>query len=162
MLRVVVRHRATVFIMHIKGTPKTMQENPVYDDVVAEISEFLSRQANKAREAGVEQIIIDPGIGFGKNLDHNLELIKRLAELRSLGYPLLVGPSRKSFIGKLLNLPADQRLEGTAAAVAACILNGANIVRVHDVKEMKRVATITDAVKRPVGEPSGSGPHPGL
>jgi dihydropteroate synthase len=147
MLNVAVRHRASVVIMHVKGTPKTMQENPVYADVVGEISEFLRLQAKKAEEAGVEQIVIDPGIGFGKRLEHNLELIRRLAEFKSLGYPLLVGPSRKSFIGKLLDLPVDQRLEGTAAAVSACILNGANIVRVHDVKEMKRVASVADAVK---------------
>lgn len=162
ILKVVAHHRATVIIMHIKGTPKTMQENPVYADVVGEISDFLRIQARKAKEAGVEQIVVDPGIGFGKNLEHNLELIKRLAEFKNLEYPLLVGPSRKSFIGKLLDLPADQRLEGTAAAVTACILNGANIVRVHDVKEMKRVATIADALKPSVGETSGSNPHTGL
>ena len=152
MLRVVVRHKATLVVMHVKGTPKTMQENPVYDDVVGEIGEFLRRQAEKAAEAGVEQVIIDPGIGFGK----------RLGELKGLGYPLLAGPSRKSFIGKLLNLPADQRLEGTAAAVTACILNGADIVRVHDVKEMRRVVTIADAVKRSVGASRDSASHSGL
>lgn len=162
LLKAAVRHGATVVIMHIKGTPRTMQQNPVYADVVAEISEFLRRQAKKAMEAGIEQIIIDPGIGFGKNLEHNLELITRLSEFKSLGYPLLVGPSRKSFIGKLLDLPVDQRMEGTAAALTACILNGANIARVHDVKEMKRVATIADAVKASVGETSGSRRHSGL
>jgi dihydropteroate synthase len=162
MLKVVVRHAATLVIMHVKGTPKTMQENPVYDDVVGEIGEFLRQQAKKAVEAGVQQVIVDPGIGFGKNLDHNLELIRRLGELKRLGYPLLAGPSRKSFLGKLLNLPVDQRLEATAAAVTACILNGADIVRVHDVKAMKRVTTIADAVKRSVGASSGSGSHSSL
>ena len=147
MVDVVVRHHASVVIMHMKGTPKTMQQDPHYEDVTVEIADFLQKQALKARKSGVNQIIIDPGIGFGKKLEHNLELIKRLAELRRSGCPLLIGPSRKSFIGMLLNLPVDQRLEGTAAAVTACILNGANIIRVHDVMEMKRVAIIADALK---------------
>lgn len=147
MVDVVVRHHASVVIMHMMGTPKTMQQDPHYEDVTVEIADFLQKQALKARKSGVNQIIIDPGIGFGKKLEHNLELIKRLAELRRSGCPLLIGPSRKSFIGMLLNLPVDQRLEGTAAAVTACILNGANIIRVHDVMEMKRVAIIADALK---------------
>jgi dihydropteroate synthase len=147
MLQVVARHHASLVIMHMKGTPRTMQVDPHYENVVTEIAEFLHNQAAKARETGVGQIIVDPGIGFGKNLEHNLELIRRLGAFTDLGYPLLVGPSRKSFIGTLSSLPVDQRLEGTAAAVTACILNGANIIRVHDVKEMKRVAVIADALK---------------
>jgi dihydropteroate synthase len=92
--------------------------------------------------------VIDPGFGFGKNLEHNLALLKHLASFRELGYPILVGTSRKGFIGTLLNLPVDQRIEGTAATVAVSIMNGANIVRVHDVKEMKRVAVVTDAIMK--------------
>ncbi|HAL55522.1 MAG TPA: dihydropteroate synthase [Bacteroidetes bacterium] len=147
MKHVAARYHASVVIMHIKGTPKTMQENPEYVDVVAEVAAHLLQNAGKARDAGIGQVLVDPGIGFGKTLEHNLELMRRLKELKQLGYPLLAGPSRKSFIGKLLDLPVDQRLEGTAAAVTACILNGANVVRVHDVKEMKRVAVVADALK---------------
>jgi dihydropteroate synthase len=134
--------------MHMKGTPKTMQVDPVYNDVVGEIKEFLLRQARAAEAHGVEQIIVDPGIGFGKKLEHNLEVFRRLRELTELDYPLMVGPSRKSFIGMILDLPVDSRLEGTAAAIAVSILNGANLVRVHDVQEMKRVAQVVDAIKR--------------
>ncbi len=147
---IAAEYGATVVIMHIKGLPKTMQENPRYDDVVSEIKAFLEERIHRAEEHGVNQIIIDPGIGFGKNVGHNLEILRRLNELRELGYPVMVGPSRKSFIGMILNLPVDSRLEGTAAAVAVSILNGANLVRVHDVLAMKRVALIVDAVKRGV------------
>jgi dihydropteroate synthase len=147
MAAVVCAHRAALVIMHVLGTPKTMQHHPQYKDVVQEVRDFLSKQAGLARERGVQQVIIDPGIGFGKELHHNIELIKRLETLTTLGYPVLVGPSRKSFIGKILDLPVDQRLEGTSAAVTACILNGANIIRVHDVREMKRVAMVADALK---------------
>ena len=147
MMGVAHRHAATVVLMHIKGTPRTMQLNPQYDNVIREVFEFLSIQAQKAREHGIAQIIVDPGIGFGKNLDQNLDLMKGLKTFSLLGCPVLVGPSRKSFIGKLLNLPVEERLEGTAAAVTACILHGAHIVRVHDVKEMKRVACVADALK---------------
>jgi dihydropteroate synthase len=147
MVDVAQRHSAAVVLMHIKGTPKTMQEEPHYENVIREVYEFLSIQSAKARENGIRQIIVDPGIGFGKNLGHNLDLIKGLKTFSLLGCPVLVGPSRKSFIGKLLDLPVDERLEGTAAAVTACILHGANIVRVHDVKEMKRVARVADALK---------------
>ena len=147
MSGVISRRQASVVVMHMKGTPKTMQENPEYDDVVAEVYGFLDRQARQAGVAGIQQVMVDPGIGFGKTLEHNITLIKRLREFRTLGYPLMVGPSRKSFIGTILNLSVSERLEGTAAAVAACIFNGANIVRVHDVKEMSRVARMSDALK---------------
>lgn len=142
------RHHAALVVMHIQGTPETMQINPHYENVVSEVKEELKRSVERAKNAGVEQIIVDPGIGFGKNLQHNLLLIKHLHEFHELGCPVLVGPSRKGFIGALLNLPVEQRLEGTAASVAVSIMNGADIVRVHDVKEMKRVAVITDAIKR--------------
>ncbi|MCX6143882.1 MAG: dihydropteroate synthase [Ignavibacteriales bacterium] len=147
MMGVAHKHAATVVLMHIKGTPRTMQQNPQYDNVIREVFEFLSIQSEKAREHGITQIIVDPGIGFGKNLEQNLDLVKGLKTFSLLGCPVLVGPSRKSFIGKLLDLPVEERLEGTAAAVTACILHGAHIVRVHDVKEMKRVACVADALK---------------
>jgi dihydropteroate synthase len=115
--------------------------------VVDEVSRFLSKQTELARNNNIRKIIVDPGIGFGKSVHHNLELIKNLGRIAQLGYPVLLGPSRKSFIGKLLDAPVGERLEGTAAAATASILRGANIIRVHDVKEMKRVATIADALK---------------
>ncbi|MBF8248520.1 MAG: folP [Bacteroidetes bacterium] len=147
MASVISRRQASLVVMHMKGTPKTMQQNPEYTDVVIEVCEFLERKARQAGVAGIQQVMVDPGIGFGKTLEHNITLIKRLREFRTLGYPLVVGPSRKSFIGTILNLSVSERLEGTAAAVAACIFNGANIVRVHDVKEMSRVARMSDALK---------------
>lgn len=147
MAGVISGHKASVVVMHMKGTPKTMQQNPEYEDVVEEVSGFLERQARQAGVAGIQQVMVDPGIGFGKTLEHNITLIKRLHEFRRLGFPLVVGPSRKSFIGTILNLSSSERLEGTAATVAACIFNGANIVRVHDVKEMSRVAKMSDALK---------------
>jgi dihydropteroate synthase len=145
---VAARHQAALVVMHIQGTPETMQLNPRYADVVAEVKEELKRSVEQAKIAGVEQVIIDPGIGFGKNLHHNLLLLKHLNEFHELGCPVLVGTSRKGFLGTLLNLPVEQRMEGTAASVAVAIINGANIVRVHDVKEMKRVATVVDAIKQ--------------
>lgn len=147
MLSVISNEHATVVLMHMAGTPKTMQMNPRYQDVVSEVREFLTRQANAAGRAGVKQIIVDPGIGFGKNLDHNLDLMRNLRAATPEGFPILIGPSRKSFIGKILNAGVEERLEGTAAAVAACIIRGAHIVRVHDVKEMKRVALVADALR---------------
>jgi len=148
MAEIVARHHAGVVLMHMKGTPKTMQEDPSYDDVVGEVKSFLEERARAAAQSGIEQIIVDPGIGFGKTVRHNCELLRRLHEIASAGYPVLVGPSRKSFIGKILDAPAGERLEGTAAAVAVAVMNGANIVRVHDVKEMKQVAEVVDEVKR--------------
>ncbi|MCI0706171.1 MAG: dihydropteroate synthase, partial [Ignavibacteriae bacterium] len=147
MFNVVQKHQASVVLMHIKGTPKTMQQNPIYENVTREVTVFLSEQAGKAHGMGIVQVIIDPGIGFGKKLEHNIQLLKELAAFKTLGCPILIGPSRKSFIGTILDLPANERLEGTAAAVTASVLNGAHIVRVHDVKEMKRVAKMADALK---------------
>lgn len=135
-------------LMHMLGMPKTMQVNPEYGDLMGEIIAFLRERAEAAAEVGVEpaNILVDPGIGFGKTVAHNLEILRRLRELRGLGYPVLVGPSRKSFIGRVLDLPEGERLEGTAASVALSIANGADIVRVHDVSEMVRVAGLTDAI----------------
>ncbi len=137
-----------VCLMHMRGMPKDMQVDPRYDDVVGEIAAFLRERAQAAVEAGVDPsaILVDPGIGFGKTLEHNLEILRRLGEFRSLGYPILLGTSRKSFIGRILDLPEDQRVEGTAASVALGIAGGADIVRVHDVREMARVVRVTDAI----------------
>jgi dihydropteroate synthase len=147
MASVVVKYRASIVLMHMKGAPKTMQENPTYENVTTEVKQFLSERLFAAKEAGIEQMIVDPGIGFGKKFEHNIQLLRELKSFTSLGYPLLVGPSRKAFLGAILHLPANERIEGTAAVVTNAILNGANIIRVHDVKEMKRVAMVTDALK---------------
>ena len=139
---------AGVVLMHMKGAPETMQESPSYEDVVLEVRDFLAHAADRAEAAGVapESIILDPGIGFGKTLEHNLQILNRLSILSSLAKPILVGTSRKSFLGRLLGLPPQDRLHGTAATVAVSILRGAHLVRVHDVVEMGQVARTTDAV----------------
>jgi dihydropteroate synthase len=147
MASVVVKYRASTILMHMKGAPKTMQENPTYENVTKEVKQFLSERLFAAKDAGIEQIIIDPGIGFGKKFEHNIQLLRELESFTSFGYPLLVGPSRKAFLGAILHLPENERIEGTAAAVTSSILHGANIIRVHDVKEMKRVAMVTDILK---------------
>ena len=135
------------------GVPAILMHNrreAAYDDLVPDVMAGLRRIAAIARAAGIadRNVILDPGIGFGKTADHNLELLRRLPELRELGCPLLLGVSRKSTIGRVLGLPADDRVEGTAAAVAMSIAGGADIVRVHDVKQMVRVARMTDAIVR--------------
>ncbi|HLX11403.1 MAG TPA: dihydropteroate synthase, partial [Bacteroidota bacterium] len=145
---VTAKHSATIVLMHTNGPPKTMQQDISYNNLIDDVADYLSEGISRARNAGIQQIIVDPGIGFGKTVDHNLQLLKHLGNFRRFGLPILVGPSRKSFLGPLLNLPVTERLEGTAGAVAASILNGANIVRVHDVKEMRRVATVVDAIHR--------------
>lgn len=141
---------AGIIIMHMKGKPKTMQTNPSYRNLISEITGFLKNGIKTALKAGIskEKIIIDPGIGFGKTVRHNLEIINKLYHFEKLGLPILVGPSRKSFIGKILNLPAvGERLEGTLASVAIAVYNGANIIRVHDVKENLRLIRIVDSIK---------------
>ncbi|MFQ5846952.1 MAG: dihydropteroate synthase [Candidatus Methylomirabilales bacterium] len=150
MASVVAEAGAGLVLMHIRGTPRTMQEDPRYADVVPEVREYLRERILVAEARGVrpEAIVVDPGIGFGKRVEHNLDLLNRLPELQSLGKPLLVGPSRKSFIGSVLDLPLEERLEGTAAAVAIAIWQGAHIVRVHDVRAMARVARMTDAIRK--------------
>jgi len=147
MASVVVKYRASIILMHMRGAPKTMQENPTYKNVTTEVIQFLSERLFAAKEAGIEQMIVDPGIGFGKKFEHNIQLLRELKSFTSFGYPLLVGPSRKAFLGAILHLPVNERIEGTAAVVTSAILNGANIIRVHDVKEMKRVAMVADALK---------------
>jgi len=147
MAAVTVKYHAAVVLMHMKGAPKTMQENPSYENVTNEVIEFLRMQSGKAKAAGIKQIIVDPGIGFGKKNEHNIQLLHELKKLDILGYPILIGPSRKTFVGTILKLPPDERLEGTSAAVTVSIMNGAHIIRVHDVKAMKRVALVADALK---------------
>ena len=148
MIGIVKKFDVPVVLMHIKGIPRNMQINPTYIDVVKELIDFFSLQIQKALDFGIkkEQIIIDPGIGFGKQLNDNFILIQRLKEFSELGFPILIGPSRKSFIGLTLDVPSEDRLEGTLASVSASILNGASIVRVHDVKEVKRAVVITDKI----------------
>ena len=148
MAQVVARNDAWVVIMHIKGTPRNMQVDPHYDDVVAEISEFLRLQMGHAVRAGVdpEKIILDPGIGFGKRVEDNLRILKMLGEFKKLGRPVLIGTSMKSFIGKVAGLPIEERVEGTLASLAVALMNGADILRVHDVKKAKKVLMTVKAV----------------
>jgi dihydropteroate synthase len=149
MISVIAREQVPVVLMHMQGTPRTMQIEPHYDDVVHEVRDFLAARLNEAMDRGVrrEAVIIDPGIGFGKTLDHNLALLDGLPVLAALGQPLLVGASRKAFIGKILGLDPGDRLEGSLAAAVAAVLGGANIVRVHDVKETVRAVRLTDALR---------------
>ncbi len=149
MAKTVADSDAALVIMHIKGTPRDMQQNPEYADVVEEIMNFLEQRIQVAINAGVnpEKIVIDPGIGFGKDLSHNLELLKRLDEFKGLGRPIMLGTSRKKFIGTVLDIPIpEQRVIGTAATVAFGIERGAAIVRVHDVAHVVQVARMTDAM----------------
>ena len=149
MISLVAAEKVPVVLMHMQGTPRTMQQEPHYDDVTREVRDFLAAQLYEAMDGGVtpEAIIIDPGIGFGKTLEHNLQLLRGLPALAALGHPLLVGVSRKAFIGKILGLEADQRLEGSLAAAVAAVSAGANIVRVHDVAETCRAVRVADALR---------------
>jgi dihydropteroate synthase len=156
---VAARHNAPVILMHNRSNPASVEVRQQlgnayigaeYEDLLADVKRELVDSVRLAQQAGVpdERIILDPGIGFGKTVAHNLELIRRLDEIRALGHPVLLGASRKSFIGFTLDLPADQRVEGTAAAVCVGITRGADIIRVHDVEHMVRVAKMTDAIIR--------------
>jgi dihydropteroate synthase len=149
MAGLVAREQVPVVLMHMQGTPRTMQADPRYDDVVGEVRDFLAARLCEALDRGVprQAVIIDPGIGFGKTLEHNLALLRGLPALAALGQPLLVGASRKAFIGKILGLDAGERLEGSLAVAVAAILNGANMLRVHDVRETVRAARIADAIR---------------
>jgi dihydropteroate synthase len=147
MPAVVAEADAAAVLMHIRGTPKTMQSNPVYRDLWGEILAYLQEGIERARASGVRQLLVDPGIGFGKTAQQNLRLIAELRAMRPLGLPILVGPSRKSFIGEILGLPVAERLEGTLAAVVGAVLNGAHVVRVHDVREAVRAVRVADALK---------------
>lgn len=143
MISVCAESDCGIIAMHIRGTPRTMQENPVYEDVVREVREFLAQRIEAITDAGIdrERILIDPGIGFGKTAGHNLELMRNLHELRSLGRPLLVGHSRKRFLGKLLGRPVDERTAGTIGVSAALSLLGADLIRVHDVAAVRDALT---------------------
>jgi dihydropteroate synthase len=149
MAEVVASHKAPVVLMHMLGTPETMQQNIHYVSLISDIMQYLKESMDLAHKAGVDlnKIIIDPGIGFGKTVDHNLAIIKHLDQFKVLGRPILIGTSRKSFIGKVLNLDVGEREEGTMASLTASILNGAHIVRVHNVRNTVRVARIADAIK---------------
>ncbi len=148
MAPLVAKKNASVILMHIKGTPRDMQKNPHYDNLIEEIKSFFQQQVEVAKMAGVrsKKIILDPGIGFGKRLEHNFAIIRELGQIRAMGYPVLLGPSRKSFIGMTLDTPVEERLEGTLASITAGIMNGARIVRVHDIVETRRAVTITEKI----------------
>jgi dihydropteroate synthase len=150
MASVVADAKASVVVMHIKGTPKTMQKDPKYKNVVKEVMDQLKAQTDLARKAGVpkDKILVDPGIGFGKTVEHNCRLIAEVGQLKKLGYPILIGTSRKTFIGKVLGTEVDDRLEGTIATNVVAVLGGVDFVRVHDVKEIKRALTMTDRLAR--------------
>lgn len=156
LARVATRHGAALILMHMRGTPRTMQRGPFARDVMRDVIDGLKQSIATAKKYAVpsSQIVIDPGIGFGKNYAQNYELLAKLPELATLGYPLMVGTSRKGFLGATLAknrkpAPAEERIWGTAATVTASILNGAHIVRVHDVAEMKQIALVADCVLRP-------------
>lgn len=148
MAGVCARRGCTLVLMHMRGEPRTMQEDPRYDDVVADVKDFLAERLEAATAAGVaeERVWLDPGIGFGKTAAHNLELLRRLGELRDLGRPLVVGTSRKSFIGKLDGSPAGDRLGGTIASSLLAAADGAEVLRVHDVAEMRQALTMAGAI----------------
>lgn len=150
MAEVVAEYQAGVVLMHMLGSPRTMQTNPTYADVVAEVRQALLGWAQQAQSAGIlrESIALDPGIGFGKTVEHNLSLLRATGDLCSDGYPLLIGASRKSFIGVTLDVPVEQRLYGTGAVVAWSVAQGAAVVRVHDVREMVQVVRMTEAIRR--------------
>jgi len=145
--KIVVSHHVPVVLMHMQGTPKIMQQHPVYRDVLSDIKTFFHTQLSVATKEGIKQIILDPGIGFGKTLKHNLQILRHLEAFTDLGCPLLVGPSRKAFIGTITGNPVQDRLEGTIAAVVVAVLNGAHIVRVHDVKECKQALQVVTAIR---------------
>ena len=149
MASVIAELDAGVVLMHMKGTPKDMQSGPEYGNVIEEIYEYLSKSIDLAITAGIDKdkIIIDPGIGFGKTLEHNLLILKELEEFKKLKKPILIGTSRKSFIGKITGAEAGDRLMGTAASCALAIMNGANIIRVHNVSALRDVAKVVDAIK---------------
>ena len=150
IVHLVAQADASIILMHMQGDPRTMQQKPTYTNLIDEISLFLQESIEFAESNGVSprRIIIDPGIGFGKAIQDNLEILRQLNQFRKFGKPMLIGTSRKSFIGEILDLPVECRLEGTAATIAWSIASGVDIVRVHDVKPMKRVALMTDAISR--------------
>jgi len=149
MAEVISDNDAIAVLMHMQGSPKNMQESPEYDDLIGDICSDLKESVKLAEMSGIkmENIIIDPGIGFGKTLYQNYEILKKLNEFKSLGFPILIGASRKSFIGNVLSENVENRLEGSLAAAAIAIKNGASIIRVHDVKESKKVIKIVECIE---------------
>lgn len=147
---VVAERRAGLVIMHMKGTPQDMQIEPRYDDVVGEVADFLGERITFAERAGVhpQSIIVDPGLGFGKRSQDNLALLRHLGELHRLGKPIMIGPSRKSLVGDVLKLPVEERQYGTAACVAAAVLQGAAFVRVHEIRPCAQLVRMLDAIRR--------------
>jgi dihydropteroate synthase len=148
MIETVLKYNATLVIMHIKGTPKDMQEKTEYTDLVKEVFDFLKERTSTAGKAGIQKIIVDPGIGFAKTADQNYELLNRLEDFKCLGYPILTGVSRKSFIGKLLGIEADERDIPSSITDTAAIIKGSKIIRTHNVKFGKYVSTITGKFRR--------------
>ena len=150
MASVVSEMLAGLVLMHMKGNPRTMQHSPAYQNVISDILRFFQERIGEAEKNGIhpDSILVDPGIGFGKTTEHNLEILRRLRDFQSLNKPILIGTSKKSFIGKILDLPVNERMEGTAATITWAISQGADVVRVHDVKPMRRVAQMTDAIYR--------------
>jgi dihydropteroate synthase len=151
MLSTVADLKVPIVLMHIRGNPKTMQNLTAYEDLIGEIYNFLRQQADRAIDAGIpaDRIMLDPGIGFAKTAAQNLEILRQLPQFRELGYPLLIGTSRKSFIGRILNQPdPQQRVWGTAATCCAAIAGSADVLRVHDVAEMREVCQVADVIWR--------------
>ncbi|MDP8213285.1 MAG: dihydropteroate synthase [Candidatus Zapsychrus exili] len=148
LLRMVKSHNASIVLMHIKGNPQNMQKNVKYSNLITEIINLLRKSIENCLEIGIkrDKIIVDPGIGFGKTVENNLEIINRLDSFSILKQPILVGTSRKSFIGKVLDKDVKNRLTGTVSSVCASILRGAHIIRVHDIKQIKEAITLTDAI----------------
>jgi dihydropteroate synthase len=159
LLGVVAARRAPLILMHMKGMPRTMHLNPRYEALIDEVFGFLHERLRTAQAGGIpaDRLLIDPGIGFGKGARHNLELLRKLQHFQALGHPIVVGTSRKSFIGRILGADVNERLEGTAATVAVAIAQGADIIRVHDVRSMVQVARMMDAMVRPNVEPRAPG-----
>ena len=148
MASLIIERNIPLILMHMKGNPKTMQEKPFYKDVISEICNFFKMQINQLRKLNFSfnKIILDPGIGFGKTLDHNLLILNNLNIIRKLGHPVAIGTSRKSFIGEILGLPTKDRIEGSISSNIVAIINGANIIRVHDVSEMKKAVFVLDRI----------------
>ena len=146
MANLVSTRKVPVILMHMQGSPQNMQLAPSYNNLIPDLISFFNNKIEIANKAGIlnNMIILDPGIGFGKHIEDNFEIIRELKQIKAMGYPILLGPSRKSFIGEALQLPVEDRLEGTMASVAVGIINGANIVRVHDVLETKRTISIVE------------------
>ncbi|PIN74416.1 dihydropteroate synthase, partial [Candidatus Woesearchaeota archaeon CG10_big_fil_rev_8_21_14_0_10_45_16] len=148
MIKVAAKYNAKVIIMHMLGEPKTMQADPKYDNVIEDIKTFFKKRIKAVTEAGIKDVVLDPGIGFGKTLEHNLTILKNLEQFEELGYPLLVGASRKTFLGMITGLPVEERLESSLAAHVIAVMNGCSIIRTHDVKETRRAMMVVEAIRK--------------